>query len=99
MKPTVDTIIRTILLAVTIVNQVLTSLGKNPIPFSDEEIYGALTTVATVVMTLWAWWKNNSFTNASIRADEYMNALKSQAKKEKVDYNNKSNNDKEDELK
>lgn len=76
MKPTVDTIIRTILLVVTIVNQVLTSLGKNPIPFSDEEIYGALTAVATVVMTLWAWWKNNSFTQAAIQADAVMKSLK-----------------------
>lgn len=76
MKPTVDTIIRTILLVVTIINQVLTSLGKNPIPFSDEEIYGALTTVATVVMTLWAWWKNNSFTQAAIQADAVMKRLK-----------------------
>ena len=76
MKPTVDTIIRTILLAVTIVNQVLTALGKNPIPFSDEEIYGALTAVATVVMTLWAWWKNNSFTQAAIQADAVMKSLK-----------------------
>ena len=76
MKPTVDTIIRTILLAVTIVNQVLTSLGKNPIPFSDGETYGALTTVATVVMTLWAWWKNNSFTQAAIQADAVMKSLK-----------------------
>lgn len=76
MKPTADTIIRTILLIVTIVNQILTSLGKNPIPFSDEEIYGALTTVATVVMTIWAWWKNNSFTQAAIEADAVMKNLK-----------------------
>lgn len=76
MKPTADTIIRTILLIVTIVNQILTSLGKNPIPFSDEEIYGALTAVATVVMTIWAWWKNNSFTQAAIEADAVMKNLK-----------------------
>ena len=76
MKPTADTIIRTILLIVTIINQILTALGKNPIPFSDEEIYGALTAVATVVMTIWAWWKNNSFTQAAIEADTIMKNLK-----------------------
>jgi SPP1 family holin len=76
MKPTKETIIRTILLIVAIINQVLTSAGKNPIPFSDEEIYGAITAVITVAMTAWAWWKNNSFTAAALEADEYLKELK-----------------------
>ena len=34
-----DTIIRTIVTFVALVNSVLTMIGKNPLPFSDDEMY------------------------------------------------------------
>lgn len=34
-----DTIIRTIVTFVALVNSVLTMIGKNPLPFSDDEVY------------------------------------------------------------
>ena len=72
----IDTVIRTIILIIALVNQVLTALGKNPLPWSNEEIYSGLSAVATVAAAAWAWWKNNSFTNAAVAADEYMETLK-----------------------
>ena len=71
-----DTVIRTIILIIALVNQVLTALGKNPLPWSNEEIYSGLSAVATVAAAAWAWWKNNSLTNAAVAADEYMETLK-----------------------
>lgn len=79
-KVSVETIVRTIVLAVTLLNQVLTMLGKNPLPFAEDELYALLTTAATVAATLWAWWKNNSFTPAAIKADEYLTELKASNK-------------------
>ncbi len=76
MKASKETIIRTIILVITLINQVLTVLGKNPLPFSDEAIYEALSAVCTAGASLWAWWKNNSFTSAAILADEYKDQLK-----------------------
>lgn len=76
MKASKETIIRTIVLVITLINQVLTVLGKNPLPFSDEAIYEALSAVCTAAASLWAWWKNNSFTSAAILADEYKDQLK-----------------------
>ena len=75
-KVKVETIVRTIVLAVTLLNQVLTMLGKNPLPFAEEELYAMLTSAATIAATIWAWWKNNSFTSEAIMADEYMHELK-----------------------
>lgn len=75
-KISTETIIRTIILIITLINQTLTMLGKNPLPFAEEDIYTVLTTVATIAATLWAWWKNNSFTKEAITADEYMKKLK-----------------------
>lgn len=75
-KVSVETVVRTIVLMVTLLNQVLTMLGKNPLPFAEDELYAMLTTAATVAATVWAWWKNNSFTSAAIEADEYLAELK-----------------------
>ena len=60
-----ETIIRTALLFLALLNQILTLCGINPLPFSDEQVYEGLSFAATAVTALWAWWKNNSF-NCSI---------------------------------
>lgn len=73
---TTETIIRTIILVIALVNQVLTSLGKNPLPFSDDLVYEAVTLLVTIGASAWAWWKNNSFTQKAIAADEYLAELK-----------------------
>lgn len=71
-----DTIIRTVVLIVALVNQALTLAGKSPLPFEAEEITEGLSYLFTVAAALWAWWKNNSFTQAAIKADDVMHALK-----------------------
>ena len=76
MSISTETIIRTIILMVALTNQILTATGQNPLPFSDEVIYEAVTLLVTVGASLWAWWKNNSFTKSAIAADKIMNVLK-----------------------
>jgi SPP1 family holin len=76
MKVSTGTIARTVVLVIALVNQVITALGYNPLPWSDEGIYEAATAVLTVGAALVAWWRNNSFTQEAIEADEYMNDLK-----------------------
>ena len=71
-----DTIIRTIVLFLAIINNVLSLLGKNPLPYENEEIEQAVTIIVTVLATLWAWWKNNSFTMAARIGDEEMKRQK-----------------------
>lgn len=78
MKISTDTIIRTIVLVVALINQVLTATGKNPLPFSDDVIYEAVTLAVTIGASVWAWWKNNSFTKAAIEADQYLKGLKTE---------------------
>ena len=76
-KVTAGTIARTAALALTLLNTILTAAGKNPLPFSDTDVYSAVTAAATVVTAIIAWWKNNSFSKEAMKADEYMNELRS----------------------
>lgn len=70
------TIVRTVLLVVALVNQVLTMLGYTTLPVSDAQISELITLSFTVFASLWAWWKNNSFTKEAIEADEVLARLK-----------------------
>jgi SPP1 family holin len=70
------TIIRTIILALALFNQVMTASGHPIINISDETITQVVTALATIITAVIAWWKNNSFTSEAIQADEYMHQLK-----------------------
>ena len=73
-KPTVTpgTIARTLILALALINQILTASGHSIIAVSDDDINTLITTGFTVVSALLAWWKNNSFTQPALKADEVM---------------------------
>ena len=70
------TIARTAILILALVNQVLTATGHSVIKVSDDDINTLISTGFTIVSALIAWWKNNSFTNDAIAADEYKRQLK-----------------------
>lgn len=76
MSVKLDTIIRTVCLVLALVNQGLTIAGKSPLPIKDEQINELISLAFTIVTSVWAWWKNNSFTQAAIVADDIMHDLK-----------------------
>lgn len=78
MKTESRTIIRTIVLAVALINQTLTAMGRNPLPWSDESIYELATLLVTIGISIWTAWKNNSFTKNAIKADNYLKELNEQ---------------------
>lgn len=75
-KPSKSTIIRTLVLVLALVNQILTATGHSIIPISDEEITQLVTLIFTICASVVAWWKNNSFTQEAISADELMKEAK-----------------------
>lgn len=72
----IDTIARTIVLFIALANQVLAIAGKEVFPVTEDQVYQIVTLVATIGASVWAWWKNNSFTKAAIEADNVLNQLK-----------------------
>ena len=71
----VDTIIRTVVLFIALINSILTACGHSLIPVTDEQIAEIISLAVTIGASLWSWWKNNSFTKPAIKADEYMKEL------------------------
>lgn len=69
---TAGTVARTIVLLLALANQVLTMCGIPVLPIADETVNTAVSTVWTIVAAVVAWWKNNSFTQAAIEADEVL---------------------------
>lgn len=72
MNITAGTLARTIILALALINQVLSATGHPVLPVEDAQIEALVTTGWTVVAALIAWWKNNSFTAAAKAGDEVM---------------------------
>lgn len=75
MKISKGTISRTICLAIALINQALIMSGKEILPFADDQIYESVSLIFTIVSSIAAWWKNNSFTKAAIMADNAMKNL------------------------
>lgn len=69
---TSGTIARTIVLALALINQLLTTMGIAVIPIENEQIEMLCSTIFTIGAALVAWWKNNSFTQKAIEADKVL---------------------------
>lgn len=72
-KISAGTIARTIVLALALINQILSLNGIQVIPISDEDINAIVSTLWTVIASVIAWWENNSFTQKAIQADKVVN--------------------------
>lgn len=75
-KVSPDTIARTIVLALALVNQLLAVFGKGTIEITENDVYQVVSLIWTIGSALVAWWYNNSFTKHAIRADDYLASLK-----------------------
>jgi len=72
MRVKKETIVRTIVLAIALVNQALMISGRSILPISDEQVAELISLVWTILASVWAWWKNNSFTKKALAADEQL---------------------------
>ena len=72
MKVKADTLARTIFLALTLINLILSAFGKVPLQLEESFIYEVCSLAAVLLASIAAWWKNNSFTKAAIKADEVL---------------------------
>lgn len=76
MKVSASTIARTGVLALALVNQILSATGHSVIPIEDETLEALVSTAFTIGAAVVAWWKNNSFTAAALKGDEVIKEAK-----------------------
>ena len=77
MNISIGTIARTACLVLALTNQILSAAGKPVLPIEDSQLEALVTTGLTVAASLAAWWKNNSFTPAAIKADADLKTYRS----------------------
>lgn len=69
--------VRILGLLIILVNQVATSVfDAQLLPFDDAEIYEGLSTVLTLLVSIYAAWKNNSITEEAQYADSVLKLKK-----------------------
>lgn len=70
---TVQTWARTIVLLLALVSQLCVILGKRTEAIDVDQWQEYITYALTVIGSIWAWWKNNSFTQKAQEADNILN--------------------------
>lgn len=70
------TIARTAVLLLALTNQLLSAMGKSPLPIESTTVEQLVTASITSIAALIAWWKNNSFTKEAIAADAEYDRLR-----------------------
>lgn len=70
------TIARTAVLALALINQILSALGKPVLPIESGTLEQLISTGFTTVSALVSWWFNNSFTKEAIQADAEFERLR-----------------------
>jgi SPP1 family holin len=76
MKVTKGTIVRAILFILVIVNMVLEKCGLDVIRTDENAVLMLVEAIIELAIILVGFWKNNSFTQAAIKADEFLKQLR-----------------------
>lgn len=54
----------------------LSIAGVSQLPFTTDQVSTAITGVIAVIASVWAWWRNNNVTEAAVRGQQVVNAVK-----------------------
>ena len=76
MKISKGTIVRTILMIIAIVNIGLQHFGYDVIKVDENGVADIVEYIIQIAIILVGLWKNNSYTEEAIKADEFLKKLK-----------------------
>ena len=74
------TLARTAVLALALINQILSAAGKPVLPLESAQLEQLISTGFTTVSALVNWWFNNNFTKEAIQADAEFERLRKSVK-------------------
>lgn len=70
------TIVRTVMIAIVVINMILKKLGINIINTDENTVASIVEMVIETGAIVAAWWYNNSFSDAAKKADRFFKAVK-----------------------
>lgn len=76
MKISKGTILRAVFTALVVINLILKNLGLDVLGTEDTTAAALAEAISEASVILISFWKNNSFTQNAIKADEYLKELK-----------------------
>jgi SPP1 family holin len=76
MKISKGTIVRTIMMLLVIVNIVLQHMGYDIIDVDESAILTLVELLIEIAIMIVGFWKNNSYTEKAIKADEFLKKLR-----------------------
>lgn len=81
MKISKGTIVRTILLVITLLNMALQHFNIDIIKVDESEVANVVEYIIQIAIIVVGFWKNNSYTEKAIKADEFFRKLKESEEK------------------
>ena len=72
----IETKIRTALFFIAWINQIFAFIGAPTLDLDFGQVYGVVSSFAAFGISIWAWWKNNSYTKPALIGDAAMNAAR-----------------------
>lgn len=76
MQISKGTIVRTVMLVIVLLNMILQHFGLDVINVEESEILALVEMLIELAVIVVTFWKNNSFTDKAIKADEFLKTLK-----------------------
>ena len=73
---TIKLLTRTVLYLLVATNCLLGALGKAPVQFNENNVLQFVSCIVQAGVLVYGFWKNNSFSQNAIKADEYLKELK-----------------------
>ena len=97
MQITKRTITSTIINLIALINAIMVMIGKPVLVISDSQIGVVVSVIFTICAWVYGFWKNNSFTQNAIAADEFLDLLKNNEFMDSKDLNYEDEDDEEPE--
>lgn len=82
MKISKGTIVRTVMIVLVIVNMVLGRMGYDVIDVDENQVLEIVEILIEIAIIIVGFWKNNSYTEKAIKADEFLKGLREESEVE-----------------
>ncbi|WP_424236292.1 phage holin [Bhargavaea ginsengi] len=67
--------VRLAVLVIVLINQALVMFGWDPLPYTEQQIYEGVSVVATAIVSIYTWWRNNNASEEALEAQKQLERI------------------------